>query len=148
MYVEDFANPDITTDCCWISNNGTNNWAAIGNNTTNNKWDLCIKAYCTTDQPTKVVQQKRLPEQFNLAQNYPNPFNPETTIEFSIPEQGKVELEVFNIIGRSVIKLVDGFKTKGVYQVEFNGENLASGVYFYRLKTDQFITTKKMVLMR
>jgi C1A family cysteine protease len=148
MYIEDFAEPDIESDCCWISNNGTNTWSAIGNNTTNNKWDLCIKAYCTTDQPTKVSKENILPDQFSLSQNYPNPFNPNTMIEYSVPEYGKVELEVFNIIGRSVIKLVDGFKTNGIYKVEFNGENLASGVYFYRLKTDQFITTRKMILMR
>jgi C1A family cysteine protease len=147
MTVTDFADPDITAGCCWISNNGNNTWNAIGNGTAY-LYDLCIKAYCTSDQPSSVMQENKVPDQFHLSQNYPNPFNPKTIIEYSIPEYGKVELEVFNIIGKSIAKLVNGYKVKGNHQVEFNADQLASGVYFYRLKIDRLYITKKMILMR
>ena len=86
--------------------------------------------------------------QFKLTQNYPNPFNPTTMINFSIPKAGNVTLKVYDIQGKEVATLVSGYKTAQSYQVEFDGSNLASGVYFYTLHTDNFNQTKKMVLMK
>lgn len=88
------------------------------------------------------------PVNFSLEQNYPNPFNPSTTIRFSIPQKSKVELKVFDILGRELLKLVDEIKAAGNYTVEFNAGSLTSGVYFYRLKTDTFVSIRKMLLLK
>jgi hypothetical protein len=85
---------------------------------------------------------------YKLEQNYPNPFNPTTTIRYRIPETGLVTLKVFDVLGKEVITLVNEEKLSGNYEVKFNGSNLSSGVYFYRLTADTFTTTKQMILLR
>lgn len=89
-----------------------------------------------------------LPAEYFLSQNYPNPFNPETKISYQLPVFEHVTLKVYDLLGREVAKLVDEAKEAGIYEVKFNGINLPSGVYFYRLKSGSFINTKKFVLMR
>ncbi|MBE0572307.1 MAG: 5'-nucleotidase C-terminal domain-containing protein [Ignavibacteriaceae bacterium] len=100
------------------------------------------------------------PIEFALEQNYPNPFNPSTIINYSIPEAGKVELKVCDILGNEVATLVDEYKTEGKYEVEFNShsgevrnlptgrQGLTSGVYIYTLRTNNFVQTKKMILIK
>jgi hypothetical protein len=88
------------------------------------------------------------PIQFALEQNYPNPFNPSTTIKFSIPEKSAVELNVYNQLGELVQTLVNKEMTAGTYDVEFNGENLSSGIYFYQIKAKNFVSTRKLVLLK
>ncbi len=88
------------------------------------------------------------PDNFELSQNYPNPFNPSTTIQYSIPEGGNVSLKIFNTLGEEVANLVNEYQQPGIYKVNFNGENLSSGIYFYRLAAGNFIQTKKMILLR
>jgi hypothetical protein len=85
---------------------------------------------------------------YSLAQNYPNPFNPTTTINYSLPAQGKVRLIVYDALGREVRKLVDEEKTAGTYNIEFNAEGLASGMYFYRLSAGEMVISKKMILLK
>jgi hypothetical protein len=88
------------------------------------------------------------PSAYNLSQNYPNPFNPSTKIEFSLPKDGYVEIDIYDITGRKVSSLVrDPFKA-GIYSVEFNAVNLASGIYFYTIKAGDFTATKKMLLIK
>ncbi len=90
-----------------------------------------------------------IPQVFHLSQNYPNPFNPLTKINYDIPQNSIVKLTIYDILGREVIKLVNNeFKQPGRYVVEFNGTNLASGVYFYRIEANDFIDSKKMVLVK
>lgn len=88
------------------------------------------------------------PDKFELAQNYPNPFNPTTKISYSVPKSGMVTMKIFDLTGREIASLVNGIKTAGVYTVDFNGVNLASGVYFYRMEAVDFIDTKRMVLIK
>ncbi len=88
------------------------------------------------------------PITFDLAQNYPNPFNPSTTIKFSMPEAGNVALKVFNVLGQQVKTLVNGFMEAGVHTVNFNAVNLNSGIYFYKLETQNFNMVKKMMLTK
>ena len=88
------------------------------------------------------------PDKYELAQNYPNPFNPSTKISYSVPKSGMVTMKIFDLTGREIASLVNGIKTAGVYTVDFNGANLASGVYFYRLEAVDFIDTKRMVLIK
>ena len=89
-----------------------------------------------------------LPKQFNLSQNYPNPFNPTTKINFALPKQGFVTLKIYDITGREVKTLVNEFKQSGYYSIDFNGSYLASGVYFYRIQSNDFVMTKRMVLIK
>jgi|GEM_PF-2387271 len=94
-----------------------------------------------------------LPERVELAQNFPNPFNPETSIRFAIPEAGLVTLEIYDLMGRKVATLLDGFQASGFHQVRWTGTNaqgapVSSGVYFYRLQTDGQQILKKMILLR
>jgi len=89
-----------------------------------------------------------LPVKFDLAQNYPNPFNPVTKIIFDLPERTKATLDVFNVLGQKVATLVDAELAADRYEVEWDGTNVASGIYFYRLSTDQFLMTKKMMLLK
>jgi len=95
------------------------------------------------DKNTKVV-----PSSFKLYQNYPNPFNPTTNIEFRIVDFGFVSLKVYDVLGREIATLVNEEKRAGSYKVEFNGSNLSSGVYFYRLNSGSFVSTKKMLLIK
>jgi hypothetical protein len=95
------------------------------------------------------------PQDFKLNQNYPNPFNPATTISFQIPSQGSVSLKVYDALGNEVVTLFDSNINAGNYNIEFDARlpaghrtGLSSGVYFYRLQTENFIKTKKMILLQ
>jgi len=91
---------------------------------------------------------RSVPKEFSISQNYPNPFNPTTKITFSLPEAGNVKLRVFDALGREVKLLVDRFENAGKHTVEFNGKNLSSGVYFYRVEYQNNFVTKKMILIK
>ena len=89
-----------------------------------------------------------LARKIQLEQNYANPFNPITTIEYSLPKSGEVTLIVYNLLGDEVARLVDGFQPAGEYNTTWNASNIASGIYFYRLKAGDFVQTRKMVLLK
>jgi len=102
------------------------------------------------NQITNVEDRGNLyiPKEYKLEQNYPNPFNPTTTIKYSIPEESFVILKVYNLIGEEVATLVNAEQSTGNYEIEFNAVTLPSGIYFYRLQTENFVDTKKMMLMK
>ncbi len=85
---------------------------------------------------------------FDLIQNYPNPFNPTTKITYSIFQPGKVSLTVYDVLGRRVATLVNEIKPTGKHSIDFNGSNFSSGIYFYQLRVNDFVETKKMILLR
>lgn len=95
-----------------------------------------------------------VPREFSLSQNYPNPFNPTTTINFSLPERVRVELKIYDLLGREVATLIDGDEIgAGTHRVQWNGRNrfgetVSTGVYFYRIVAGGFVQTKKMVLVK
>jgi hypothetical protein len=89
-----------------------------------------------------------IPVEFNLSQNYPNPFNPATKIAYQIPTEGLVKIKIFDLLGREVKTLVNEVKSAGSYEVFFDAIGLASGVYFYRLMSGDFIETKKLILQK
>lgn len=95
-----------------------------------------------------LTASSEIPGGFKLKQNYPNPFNPSTKIKFSIPKTAYVQVQIYDILGRTVKELVSEFKDKGVYSVTFDGTGLASGVYFYTIEAGTFKETKKMVLVK
>ena len=88
------------------------------------------------------------PSAYQLNQNYPNPFNPSTVISYSIPRGGLVTVKVYNMIGQEVETLVNQFQSSGSHQVTFNGRSLSSGVYFYRINSENFNMVRKMVLLK
>jgi hypothetical protein len=98
--------------------------------------------------PTGIENNLNIPTRYSLSQNYPNPFNPTTKIKFNIPKQTHAKLVVYDILGRELEKLVDKEMQSGSYEVIFDGKNLPSGVYFYRITTKEFSQTKKFVLMK
>ncbi len=89
-----------------------------------------------------------IPSIYTLEQNYPNPFNPTTNINFSLPESGFVTLKVYNALGAEVKTLVSNSMAVGAHSIEFNAQNLPSGIYFYTLKSNNIILTKKMLLLK
>lgn len=89
-----------------------------------------------------------IPTRFELSQNYPNPFNPSTQIKFSVPKEGFVNIKVFDVLGREVRTLVNEVKKPGYYSVDFDGANLSSGFYFYRMETSSYVETKKMMMLK
>ena len=95
-----------------------------------------------------INEPPALPQEYYLSQNYPNPFNPKTKIDFEIPVKGNVEMEVFNLLGERIATLVNEGKEPGRYTIEFDGSNLASGIYFFRLESLNFSNTKKFILLK
>jgi len=89
-----------------------------------------------------------VPSAYTLEQNYPNPFNPTTTIAYSIPKESQVRLKIYDVMGKEIVELVNGKQSTGSYNVEFNAATLASGTYFYKLIAGDFISVKKMVLLK
>ena len=85
---------------------------------------------------------------FVLGQNYPNPFNPSTKIKFSVRSFSQVKVEVFNQTGELISTLFDGHLKGGEYEVNFNAHNFASGIYYYRMTAGNFISTRKMILLK
>jgi subtilisin-like proprotein convertase family protein len=97
---------------------------------------------------TGINNVSKIPTVYLLNQNYPNPFNPVTKINFEIPKQGLVSLRVYDVLGREVKSLINEVKAPGTYSVDFNGTDLSSGVYFYRLESNGFSDIKKMMLIK
>lgn len=106
--------------------------------------EVILEIQTSKNNPIKNV----IPSEFVLQQNYPNPFNPATTISFEIPKDNFVELKVYDITGREVMLLVSEVKTAGKYDIEMNGANLPSGIYFYKLTAGDFVATRKMILVK
>ena len=126
-------------------------WATIGNtngdmNASVEIWNF-LKAYDLRELTT-VTSYSQSPSEFVLFQNYPNPFNPTTKIQFMIVNRQLTIVKVFDVLGRGVATLVNEVKEPGTYSVQFDGSNLASGVYVYRMQAGDFVQTKKLVLLK
>jgi len=89
-----------------------------------------------------------VPQKFQLFQNYPNPFNPSTTIKFAVPKAGNITLAVYSLLGEKIKDLYTGFKEPGIYNFEFDGKELGSGTYIYRLQAEDFVQVRKMLLIK
>jgi hypothetical protein len=128
---------------------------STGDGCTNETWTLSTAPpgranTCFTIQTTTGISNygNTLPATYSLTQNYPNPFNPVTRINYAIPKQGLVKIKVFDVLGREVQTLVNEVKTPGQYTIDFDGTNLSSGIYFYKLESDNFTNIKKMILLK
>ncbi len=98
--------------------------------------------------PVGVEGIDQMPLQFALAQNYPNPFNPTTVISYQLPVAGKILLKVYDVLGREVATLVNEVRQAGNHSVQRNAQGMASGVYFYRITANDFVRTKKLLLLK
>jgi len=110
------------------------------------------KILFTSNGGQQLVQisnnNEQIPDKFQLFQNYPNPFNPTTKIEFNIAKLSDVKIIVYDMMGREVQTLVNESLKPGTYETSFDASQFTSGVYFYRLTTEGFTETKKMILMK
>ncbi len=97
---------------------------------------------------TQVIEESAKLNNFQLCQNYPNPFNPATTINYQLPQTGYVTLKIYDILGKEVATLVNEQKNSGRYSVNFDASKLASGVYIYRIKVNDYVSSKKMLLLK
>ena len=103
----------------------------------------------TPSEPEMEVTVGVAPDKIVLAQNYPNPFNPSTIIEFVVPQSGSATLKVYNMLGQEVETLFEGNADAGrIYTAQFNGSSLASGIYFYTLRTAGRVETRRMILIK
>ena len=98
-------------------------------------------------------EDKVLPQKYILYQNYPNPFNPITSIKYDLPRETPVTIEIYNIIGNKITTLIDKNMDAGSHIVRWNstdnnGAKIPSGIYFYHIKTNEFIKTKKMIILK
>jgi hypothetical protein len=104
-------------------------------------------------QAVEIGDGNNLPTSFGLSQNYPNPFNPETNIDFALPKASNVELTIFNVLGQKVVTLINEKMDAGTYRETWRGTSesgtqVASGIYFYRLTAGDYVTTKKMMMLK
>ena len=107
-----------------------------------------ISTVAVTVTVTSLITGGILPDAYSLSQNYPNPFNSSTVIQYALPEAAWVRLEVFNMLGQAVATLVDGNQQAGVHSYNWNANNFASGIYFYRMTAGNFRDSKKMVIVK
>ena len=117
----------------------------------NNLWIAGANILTKVDfNPTDVKETEAIPTSFKLNQNYPNPFNPETVISYQLPVSGKVRLSVSDLLGREVAVLVDEIQPAGIHHSTFSSARtaLSSGVYFYKLQTENFVDLKKMMIIK
>jgi hypothetical protein len=124
-------------------------WATDGQATTVSEPDVSM---ITVDALLPVFVAEELDEdpetESILEQNFPNPFNPTTSIQYTVPREGRVRLSVYNLLGQEVAVLFDGTQSEGIYSVEFEKADLPSGIYFYRIHGPGFFETKKMVIAK
>lgn len=125
----------------WLDNSMASNWTSSQNNgspgTTNSNFLVNINE-----------EDQTIPNELKLDQNYPNPFNPSTTIKFSIPNRAKIQLEVFDLLGRKVSGILNEVRSAGQYSIDFDASQLSSGLYIYRLQVGNKVLTKKMTLIK
>ena len=139
-----------------LSSSYSDTTVAIGNRyfyyvtTVFNKWegnpsdtvDVMVQAI------TSLTKDNSFPDEFRLYQNYPNPFNPITIINYEIPISNYVDLSIYNLLGQKVAILVSERQSAGSYKIEWDASGFASGIYYYKIESEQFIDVKKMILLR
>lgn len=132
----------------WIGG-GSGSYTGTNSSFQISSMDNFISEVAIFDTVTAVSQLgSEIPDSYELYQNYPNPFNPETKIKFDIPQAGNVKLAVYNILGEQVAILYNGFLNYGRFESAWNASQFASGVYFYKLETENFVSIKKLVLLK
>lgn len=150
--VQEYDNPSYLVDCSGIE---SGSYYLRLNTAVNEEVNL----YVGDIQRDDIVLEKQnlivrnfkgegIPTSYDLAQNYPNPFNPSTTIRYQLPQDGIVTLKIYDVLGSEIATLVNEEKVAGKYEVNFNASSLASGVYIYKIQAGEFVSSKKMMLLK
>lgn len=135
-------------------NEQTDTLYAVGNScdndttSSNDKWNFSPNFLIRVYNPIGIVNNGKIVKDFKLYQNYPNPFNPVTNIKYDVNGNIYLKITVFDITGKIIDILNNGFAKQGTYEVEYNGKNLPSGIYFYKIETGLYSETKTMVLIK
>lgn len=138
-----------TLDASWVDANCVGNvFVYFVNGALNNGSLVQQTKMQSVTQPTGITHNNEIPEKYSLTQNFPNPFNPTTNISFSLPKQTNVSLKIYDMTGAIVQNCIDGVVRAGIHNVQVDASSLSSGVYFYTLKTSDFMQTKKMILVK
>ena len=124
---------------------GTDLFAGTSGGSSNGAWRRPLSEIIASVKETTL---NHIPDKYLLGQNYPNPFNPSTKIKYSIPQSSNVKIEVYDIIGNSIETLINKEQPAGTYELTWYAGGLPSGIYFYQLSAGDFISTKKMILMK
>jgi hypothetical protein len=130
-----------------IINGGVKIWRPAGSLSATTRPLIVFADTCAIITGVGNISNK-IPGNYALSQNYPNPFNPITKISYDIPKSGLVTIKIYDILGKEIATLVNENKNPGKYIVDFDGSAISSGVYFYRLESNGFVATKKMMLIK
>jgi len=137
-----------TLDAAWVPANCKFNIVIFKDSGTLNTSEMAQAIMGNVVTTAIGNESSEVPSKFELSQNYPNPFNPSTNIKFSVPKDGFASLKIYNTLGQLVSTYLDGYIKAGYYNAEIDGSSLSSGIYFYTLKTNDFVETKKMNLVK
>jgi len=147
----------------WRSMNGGESWTEYSSGLPVSSMVKCIEVdtannriFCGTNSGlyfTDLITDVKYPAtdvsyNFHLSQNYPNPFNPRTIIKYSLGKEGHVQLVIFDALGQKIEEFVNTIQQAGEYSIDFNASGISSGVYFYQLRSDGLVQTKKMIITR
>jgi hypothetical protein len=138
---------NITCDATGLSGDDYNTNVIVSHNDPGTS-DIIIPVYLTVISGIEDPFIDKIPKTYVLFQNYPNPFNPITHIRFGLPKATDVKIDLYNILGQKVVTLFDAHKPAGYHVIDFDGNKFATGVYIYRIETDEFQDVKKMVLIK
>jgi len=130
------------------STSGPNWYYYVYNTAGDSVVNYLVRAYVSFPPSGVQTTTELTPMKFDLGQNYPNPFNPSTSIRYELPERSFVSLKVYDMVGREVTTLLNGYQEAGSHDVAFNAAGLTSGIYFYRITTEKYTETKKLVLIK
>jgi hypothetical protein len=139
-------NNESKDNAAYDENNNLAEW--ISQQWNSSDWENTDRYLYTYSSTTDADEIPGLITDYSLSNNYPNPFNPSTLIEYQLPKEGFVSLRVYDIAGREVASLVNQHQVPGEYSVNFIANNLASGLYFYHLKANNYSSTRKMMLLK
>ncbi|MFI5237951.1 MAG: T9SS type A sorting domain-containing protein, partial [Ignavibacteriales bacterium] len=153
--IEKSTNPDIWEKIGFVAGSGTTSeprlYSFTDNDLKTGKYYYRLKQIDfdgTIEYSDAIEVEVSIPFTFSLDQNYPNPFNPSTTIKYSVPTDGFINIAVYSVLGEKVIDIVNGNHTAGNYEITFNASKLSSGTYVYKMESGEFVSVKKMMILK
>ncbi|MBX3009067.1 MAG: family 10 glycosylhydrolase [Melioribacteraceae bacterium] len=147
IIIIDTVTTDTTLTIGKLKENKIYTWSVLAGNDYG-KSELAEVMKFRTLVSTSVLEDDGMPKSYQLNQNYPNPFNPSTKIKYALPESGLTSIKIFNVLGQEIAEIVNEEMSKGYHSIEFNAENLPSGIYIYTLQSNSHVLSKKMMFVK